>query len=238
MSKDLAYRFLIDFQQALGCDLAAVNSFSSTVRKRASAAKIDDTAPHLRRPEEVFINHYALPRLFQELQSKLALSSENARAALLCENYRYLPAMCSGSPARAVRHPFDKTFAPDPSTVLANWSSGKANALRQSCPDLALRAPCPFSVVFEAKYFDKGSSTKAGADLVRSIYQAFFYRSLPSIDSRDQRPSWNYEFACLLACDASVDGALLAAWRQIPQAVRDGFWDGANLFVLLVRGEP
>jgi len=237
MSKDAAHCFLADFQQSLQRDIAAVSSFSSTVRRRALAARIDARAPHLRRPEEVFLNEYAVPRLFQELQSQLGLPADSARTALLSENYRHMPAMCSGTPARAVRHPFDKTFAPNPQSIIEHWCSGKANALRQSCPDFALRAPCPFSVVFEGKYFDRGSISKTQAELVKSIYQAFFYRALPKIDGSNERPSWDYEFACLVACDASPNAALLDAWKTIPQGVRDGFWEGANIFIMVVRGE-
>jgi hypothetical protein len=237
VSKDVAHQFLAGFQQSLERDLGAITSLASTVRQRARAAKDDASTPHLRRPEEVFLNEYAVPRLFEELQSKLRLSPDNARTALLSENYRHMATMCSGTPARAVRHPFDKTFAPSPHGVIEHWRNGKSNALRQSCPDLALRAPCPFSIVFEGKYFDQGSLPKAEADLVESIYQAFFYRALPKVAGTGKRPSWDYEFACLLACDASPDGALLRAWEEIPTEVRQGFWEGANVFVMVVRGE-
>lgn len=237
MSKDAAHRFLKAFQESFERDLVAVKPFGATVRQRALAAKNDAKAPHLRRPEEVFLNEYAIPRLFQELQSNLGLSIDNARAALLSENFRHMPAMCSGTPARAVRHPFDKTLAPDPHNVIKHWRSGRSNALRQSCPDLALRAPCPYSIVFEGKYFDRGSLAKAEAELVRSIYQAFFYRALPKVAGSGLRPSWDYEFACLLACDASPDGVLQKAWNSLPQVIQEGFWEGANVFVMVVSGE-
>ena len=93
--------------------------------------------------------------------------------------------------------------------------------------------------MFEGKYFDHGSPAKAEAELVENIYQAFFYRALPMVPGNANRPAWDYEFACLLACDASPDGALLNAWNKIPPNVREGFrfWEGANVFIMVVRGE-
>jgi hypothetical protein len=62
VSKDVAHQFLAGFQQSLERDLGAITSLASTVRQRARAAKGDASAPHLRRPEEVFLNEYAVPR--------------------------------------------------------------------------------------------------------------------------------------------------------------------------------
>jgi hypothetical protein len=165
------------------------------------------------------------------------LNEKEARAALLSENFRHLPQICSGTPARKDRHPFDKTLAPGPREVMAHWRSGKANALRQSCPDFALRFPCPFSIVFEGKYFEQGSAAKAESELVNNIYQAFFYRSLPKVESIKTRPSWDYEFSSLLVCDASLDGTLKKAWDSLDPAVQAGFWNGANVYVMVIRSE-
>jgi hypothetical protein len=236
MSKDAAHNFLHSYEVSLRRDLGSTEVLAARVRQRAAAAKADAAVPHLRRPEEVFLNELAVPRLFQELQSQLGLSADQACTALLSENHKHMKSMCSTTPARTVRHPFDKSFAPNARDVIEHWRSGKSNALRQSCPDFALRAPCPFSIVFEGKYFDAGTRDKAAAELVKNIYQAFFYRALPIVPVSDTRPPWDYEFACLLACDASPSGVLLEAWNSIPQAVQRGFWEGANVYVMVVRG--
>lgn len=235
MSREDAHDFLKSYERSLQRDLRSVESLATKIRERVAAAKGDDSAPHLRRTEEVFLNEYAIPRLFEELQTQHGLSTEDARTALLSENHRHMKPMSSTTPARSVRHPFDKTFAPNARQVIEHWRSGKANALRQACPDFALRAPCRFSIVFEGKYFDAGSRDMAAAELVKHIYQAFFYRALPRVAGSGSRPSWDYEYACLLACDASPSGVLLEAWNSIPQAVQQGFWEGANVYVMVVR---
>jgi hypothetical protein len=237
MSQDTAHRFLQSYEASLRRDLGCSEVLAARIRERATAAKADASVPHLRRPEEVFLNELAVPRLFKELQTQLGLSSDEARTALLSENHKHMKSMCSTTPARSVRHPFDKSLAPNAREVIEHWRSGRSNALRQSCPDFALRAPCPFSIVFEGKYFDEGSRDKAAAELVRNIYQTFFYRALPRVPGSGNRPPWDYEYACLVACDASPGGVLLEAWNSIPQAVQRGFWEGANVYVMVVRGE-
>ncbi len=237
MTKAAAFEFLEHVHQSLERQLPPPELLRSSVKTTAALAKEDAAKPHVRRPEEAFLNTFAIPHLFTELQGRLGLTAEEARTALLAENYRHMLTMSSGSPARKDRHPFDKTLAPNPTEVMAHWRSGKSNSLRQSCPDFALRSPCPHSIVFEGKYFESGSPTRAEADLVSNIYQAFFYRALPKIEGTSTRPAWDYEFSCLLACDASPDGTLKRAWNSLPLAVRDGFWEGANVYVMVVRGE-
>lgn len=239
MSHEDAYGFLESYERELQRDLGSVKSLAAQIRHRAARAKSDDSAPHLRRPEEVFLNEYAIPRLFQELQTKCGLSAEDACTALLSENHKYLKGVSSTTPARSKQHstPFDKTLAPNALQVIEHWRSGKSNALRQACPDFALRVPSPFKIVFEGKYFEAGSPKKAAAELVKNIYQAFFYRALPRVPGKGTRPPWDYEYACLLACDASPSGFLLEAWDSIPKSVQQGFWEGANVYVMVLRGE-
>jgi len=39
----------------------------------------------------------------------------------------------------------------------------------------------------------------------------------------------------MLAGDASEQGSLLRAWNQIPSKVKRGFWEGANIYVMIAR---
>jgi hypothetical protein len=119
---------------------------------------------------------------------------------------------------------------------MRQWKSGRTNALKQSCPDIAIREPFPFKIVFEGKYFGKGNRVQAETALVTSVYQAFFYRALPYVPPHKTRPPWDYEYSCLLAYDASDDGSLQAAWKELPDTVRQGFWNGANIYVMILRG--
>jgi hypothetical protein len=70
---------------------------------------------------------------------------------------------------------------------------------------------------------------------VTSIYQAFFYRGLPYDGSRKRGPAWHYDFACMLAGDVSEEGRLQRAWEALPKEVKKGFWEGANIYVMIAR---
>jgi len=71
---------------------------------------------------------------------------------------------------------------------------------------------------------------------VTSTYEAFFYRGLLYVPPKKLGPAWDYEYSCLLAYDGSDDGNLHAAWSELPDHVRKGFWDGANICVMILRG--
>ena len=90
--------------------------------------------------------------------------------------------------------------------------------------------------MFEGKYFARGSGDKAGRELADSIFQANFYRSLPSVPATARSAAWDYSFACLLAFDASPEGSLQAAWKALDSKVRKSFWEGANVYVMVLRG--
>jgi hypothetical protein len=144
---------------------------------------------------------------------------------------------CSGTTSRTLKHPFKKLMGVKPLTIMQQWMSGRDNALTQSSPDICIREPFPFKILFEGKYFEKGDREKAITELVSSIYQAFFYRGLPYVPSRKKEPAWDYEFSCMLAGDASEKGSLKSAWENIPPEVKKGFWQGANIYVMIVRSE-
>jgi hypothetical protein len=159
-----------------------------------------------------------------------------ATQGLLSEYTALRRNICSDSPVRKQRHPFAKIMGANPTAIMQQWMGGRDNALTQSCPDFATRDPFPFKIVFEGKYFKNGGPSMATRELVSSIYQAFFYRGLPYDGSRQNGPAWNYEFACMLAGDVSAEGNLQLAWDAIPRAVKKGFWEGANIYVMIVRG--
>jgi hypothetical protein len=140
------------------------------------------------------------------------------------------------SPQRQARHPFGKGIGDKPQTIMRRWKGDPPNKETiKSAPDLALRSPFPFNIVFELKYFDKGGAEKAATELVTDLYQAFFYRALPYVPPTKQYPSWDYEYACLLAFDASPDGTLHQSWESLPATVKRGFWEGANVYSMILR---
>jgi hypothetical protein len=136
------------------------------------------------------------------------------------------------------QHPFLKVIGVRPEQVVAQWKGELRDVPRvsRSSPDLALRAPSPHRIVFEAKYFRNGSQTQAEKDLATGIYQAFFYRGLPKTDEKPPRPSWDYDYACLLICDNSKERRVEAAWESLAPEVQSACWTGTNIYVMVLRG--
>ena len=139
------------------------------------------------------------------------------------------------SPIRAKKHAFKKVIGASPESIYNAWSCG--GGLTQSCPDFAVTHPFPHRIVFEGKYFAHGSTKYAERELVKDIYQAFFYRGLPQLDATKRHPEWNYDYACLLAFDASPEGSLKSAWNRLDPVVQRTFWEGANIYVMILGGE-
>jgi hypothetical protein len=188
-------------------------------------------------PERCFLNGYVIPRVFDVAKAYSGLENDLAREALLNEYYPGTPELSSKSPTRTKRHPFGKNLSVDPADIYQRWSKGGTHPpLTEVWPDFALQKPFPEPIVFEGKYYAGGSLATAQKQLVSHIYQAFFYRALPFLPPTSKgRAAWKYEFACLLAYDASVDGGFHAAWHDLPADVRTGFWDGANIYVMIIR---
>jgi hypothetical protein len=205
---------------------------TSDTRKdiRAIAASTDK---HTNTPEAAFLHKYVVPELSRLLQDN-GLTESQACTALLCEGYKHIRAVASGTPMHPLPHPFDKVIAPA-TEILRKWQ-GKTPQMTQACPDIAVRDPFRSKIVFEVKYFEKGKSDFAARELVKYIYQAFFYRALPYVPQTPRHSSWGFDFSCLIACDATVDGTLKTAWDNLSDQARNGFWSGANVYVMILRG--
>ena len=179
--------------------------------------------------EGALLNHYVLPAIRSFLSQLAGMDPDRAS-----ESYREMRAYASGTPARLSRHPFEKVIGASAQSVVRRWKS--ANPTVKSYPDLALRAPCPYRTVFEGKYFSRGGLTAAETALATNIYQAFFYRGLARIPETLRRPAWDYEYACVLAFDATPDGAMLRAWDGLRPQIGKGCWEGAGIYVMILRG--
>lgn len=235
-SKSEALKFLQILHAQLNRRLPAAPAMQDRVSKLLELGRTDPEYRHLCSAEHAFTRGIALPMINEELTGTFGLSQADAREALLSEGWANFKSISSNTPARTVRHPFDKAMASDAWTIYQKWMKKTARLpLTQSCPDFALRPPAPHKVVFESKYFAGGSSNKAARDLVEDLYQAFFYRALPPTDNHQKRP-WDYDYGCLFAFDASIDGAFRDAWEALDQDVKDGFWDGANVYVMMLSG--
>ncbi len=201
-------------------------------------AKTDDSRKHMRQPEDAFLHNFAFPVLFEQMQSVDGVNEEVARASLLSEYYRNMPKYCVNTPARKQRHPFNKVMGIVTDDIMKQWKGESSGAkLKQSCPDFAFQSPFPYKIVFEGKYFPKGGPKKAETELVTNVYQAFFYRGLPYDEQTQARPAWDYDYSCLFAYDATEDATLVHAWESLDTEVKAGFWEGANLYVMILRGQ-
>jgi hypothetical protein len=237
--KHQALAFLEGLQKRLNSCLPPAKVLDPDIRALNARAKENYPERHLKGPESAFLNKYALPEVFQELTTVVGMSEPDARKALLNEYYPSMPAISEASPARTVKHPFTKVLGRSAADIYRQWTDPTVgSALVQSCPDFALRNPFPHKILFEGKYFGKGSLEYAKRTLVADIYQAFFYRGLPLVpETKRGRAAWDYDYACLLAFDASRGGALKTAWQSLPKPIRKGFWDGGNVFVMILGGE-
>jgi hypothetical protein len=222
--KEPARLFLHRFEELLKGKLPAPREMREHIRGIATSK----SQKHTNSVEAAFIHEYVVSNLFQLIRED-GCDELNASKALLCEGYRNIPTRSSGTPMHPLSHPFDKEIAPA-SEILRKWKKGK---LTQACPDIAIRHP--FKIVFEVKYFEKGGSDFAARELVKYIYQAFFYRALPYVPPTKTTQAWGFDFSCLLACDVSDHGTLKAAWDDFSDRVQDGFWIGANVYVMILR---
>jgi hypothetical protein len=235
-NKDGAHNFLDRLKANLIARLPPLNLLRASVREIAAASKTDNSKAYLRGPESAFLNRFVIPEIYELIRND-GMDVADARQSFLCEGYTNpeLSRFCSGTPARSERHPFTKAVVSDASEIMRKWEGNIGSPLTQACPDFALRNPFAYKIVFEGKYFEQGNPSTAARDLVTNIYQAFYYRSLPYVAAKKSMVPWDYDYACLLAYDASPEGTLSAAWNNLANPVRDGFWNGANVYVMILR---
>jgi hypothetical protein len=234
--KSEAQEFLESLEKKLNSEMPSPVEMRRCVHQVVTDSQGDPTRPHMRQPENAFLYDYAIPIIIQHMQTVNGIGPNEAKRSLLSEFYRNMKDCCLQTPARTRGHPFTKMVGAKPADIVAQWTGKLGAPLRQACPDFAFREPFPFRIVFEGKYFETGSAGRAKTELVICTYQAFYYRALPYVPPRKSSPAWNYDFACLLVCDASKDGSLKAVWNSLKSEVRRGFWDGANVYVMILRG--
>ena len=229
LKKD-AYDFLVGLENELRKRLPAPAAMRAVISQLEKEGK----SPSKIR-ENVFL-YYMLPHICEHMQTVPGLGSDEARASMLCEYHSKVPKIASGNPFRRVGHPFGKNLGLGVDKIIQTWTKPPgALPLNQAYPDFCLRSPFPFKITFDAKYFFQNSESAANKALVEGAYEAMFYRGLPSVAARNtHEPSWDCDYGCLLAYDASDDGILESVWRSV--RCKGAFWDGANIFVMIVRG--
>ncbi len=237
--KAKAKEFLDDLQSAMNDRLPRWQEIQAEIPDIVSEAKGREDWKHKRTPEDVFLHHFAFPILFQYISDDLGHGNDAARQSLLSEFFRNMPDMVSGSPARAMRYgnPFGKVFA-TPQDVMKRWRGEMRQAkVQQPCPDFALRSPFPHKIIFEGKYFQKGGITAGETHLVETSYQAFFYGAQTPAGENSSGVPWDYDYSCLFACDASNEAGLISAWNSLDGDLQNSFWEGANIYIMVLRPE-
>ena len=231
--KEEARRFLVRTQEELTAALPDKFGLRKIVWEAVSPQQ--DSLPHCSDSKTAFLHAFFIPRFFDLMQTIGHSTESEVRQSLLCGGYENVPKYSSGTPVRTEGHPFTKLVNTIAADIVRKWMTDDLNSLAAACPDFALRPPFPFKVVFSMKYFEQGNVDRARRDLVTSIHEAFFYRALPYVPPKESPPAWDYDFACLVACDASYDGTLSAALNSFAEPVRRGLWDGGNVYVMLLR---
>lgn len=232
--KEKAFHFLSELHERLDSIISSGIRTKERVSELETLAKSNRAYKHFCGREHTFTKGIALPAIYSELTTTFGMGPDDARQSILAEGYSNLPQLSSNTPARPARHPFNKALVTDPHSIYSKWKEDR-NPLTQSCPDFAFRAPCHHKVVFEAKFFEKNSLRVAERELVNSAYQAFFYRGLPADLSNPTRP-WDYEYSCVFVFDATEEGHFKTAWENLDEYVKSGFWEGANVYVMILRG--
>jgi len=185
--------------------------------------------------EGPFFKKYVVPNVHKFLITKEEkLDPDKAKKALLAEGFVDLPDFASDTPASKERYPYKKNIVATLRNARNDWWENKAS-LSNSCPDLALRSPCEHRIVFEGKLFRNGGVEKAKTVLVNGIFEAFFYRGVPTLLRGKEQYSSGYDYACLLAYDASPLGALQKAWREMNKDVALSLWNQLHVYIMILR---
>ena len=198
------------------------------IRKEAAASK-DKAKAHLKQPEAAFLNTW-VARAINDVLIAGGSTEEMARELLLTESHKALADISSGPAARPIAFPFEKKMGVSARAIFDRWTRrSEEQPFKQPYPDLAIRAP--YGVVFEGKYFRSGSRDYAERQLVTAIHESLFYLGVPEIEARGR--TWSYRYACLVAFDASSDGAMVTAWNRL-KVLHKKFWECANLKVIVI----
>lgn len=162
--------------------------------------------------EGLFIDKFVLPKIPAYLRKVLEdPTTERIREAFLAESSRARQdGITSDSPISADKRLFTKVLGPDFKAVVKSWwGESKKKPISQSCPDWAFRPPCPYTVIFEGKLFRSGGIDAARSELIKGIYECFYYRAHPYRGSLN-RPRFNTAIV--------IDSAILSRSVYLRQA--------------------
>jgi hypothetical protein len=230
-----AHEVLAGLQDKLAASLPPRSEVREIVERITRESQLDRLRSHTRGDEDGFIDRFVIPTLFDHIKDVAQLTDSQARQSLLSEHWRSIPEYSSGTPARKQLHLFTKIIGESPSEIMSRWrGGGRGPPMKQPCPDFAIRSPFPYKIVFEAKYFKRITAEAAEKDLVKYVFEAFFYRALPVDKSRPAGPDWDYDYAGLIVYDDSPNGVFKSAWDSLSDKTKQEFWSGAGLYVMIL----
>ena len=178
--------------------------------------------------ENIWLYFCCLQDIFDTVVDLFRLSPEDARKAIGGEYHSKFPNFMGHNPFRQIGHCLPKS-GKSTSCIYNKWQGHKRLPIFQSYPDLAIKDPAPVRIVFDAKYFTGGDAELA---LVEGMRELAYYRGLPKSGEGGSL----YDFGCLLAYDASKDGALFKKWHSIED--KDFFWRSSNIKPIILREAP
>ena len=115
---DQAYEMFRALETHLNASLPTPHEMAKVILEVVHASRGKSSESHKAFPEGAFLNHFALPALYQFVSMFEGMDGERARIALLSESYRQMKAYASGSPARSSQHPFQKVVGVSTETIL------------------------------------------------------------------------------------------------------------------------
>jgi hypothetical protein len=230
MVKEAAYNFLKRLEKRLNETASSPTEIKSMVESIWQKPRhLKSEREKIESKENVAFYAFAIPKIFELAKAEGGLTDSETRKALRCVYYGKFPEFSDSNPFRKRGYPFSKKWGLSTSEVMRSWQTPRSSNTpsNQAWPEAGLVAPFPWSILFEAKYFEEETLSAAEHSLVSGVYETAFYRGLPGDDD------WNYDFGCLLAYDVSEGAYLKQAWDSVVD--KRLFWEHGHIFVMIVR---
>jgi len=228
-----AHQFLTDLWRHLNQSLLPVIDVPLEVEKEAREVYPSKPSKKSVFLEGALVSRFITPQIHRFIVTHAGLNNELASESLISENKIDKTRGYANKAivtAHPFRHPFGKSLGKTAREIANRWYA-EENALSSKHPDLCLTMP--YRILIEAKYL-QSKKFDAGVELVKSVYEALFYRGLAAV--KDGKRLWDYDFAVALVYDGTPDGSFCKAWEDLSSDVRNAIWNAANIFVMPIRG--
>jgi hypothetical protein len=125
--KSSAYKFLQSLARELDSNMPPPTEMRRLIDQTVAEAKGDPPRKHMRGPENVFLNQYAIPIVFRHMQGVDGIGVKEAKQSLLSEFYRNMKDYAFWTPARTRGHLSPKYWGQNP---LKSSLSGRVTMVR------------------------------------------------------------------------------------------------------------